>query len=122
MSDLLQHPDDAAKELGLMVIRPRNQELFVDLDSPDASTSFEAMWEFFDGWEPGAKITANRPSRIEGHRHVVVDLGRPVKNATERVLLQLVLGSDRKREFLSLKRIEHGFDDADVTVFFEKLA
>lgn len=113
---------------GLVVVRPKPEELFLDLDDEAACRVFwenlpivdEALRLSPDPWQSNAVegfTVAPSQSGKPWRYHAIVTLRRPVA-ARERVLLQAVLGSDRLHEALALREIAQGIPDA--TVFFER--
>ena len=106
---------------GLNVVIPGPAELFLDFDNEaDYLLMLDELFPLLKQFLPNAVITRSTtsPSGEPGHHHVVVNLGEPVKSASERVLLQAALGSDRKRELLAWRRVET--NDPIPTLFFEK--
>lgn len=97
---------------------PKPTELFIDLDSEEDKTWFylnigkvrEQMGNVDIEW-------ISSPSGDPGHAHVIVTLSREVSEM-ERILLQAILGSDRKREALSWVRLVN--NDPSPTLFYEK--
>ncbi len=122
MSDVYQNPDKKAKELGLVVRRPEPDELFVDLDGPDARERFDRGRALLTAIEFGHDedqfAVVITPSRRPGHEHAVVNLHRPL-DPYERIAYQLLLGSDPTREVLAMGQIGAGLVN-DAVVFFEK--
>lgn len=107
-----------AEANGCTVKLPAPNQLFVDIDSEDG-----AMWFCLNigkvSEQVGVVDTERHPSRSGTplHEHVTVTLAREVTEM-ERILLQAVLGSDRKREALSWVRLVN--NDPNPTLFFEK--
>ena len=107
-----------AESIGCTVRKPAVDELFIDINDAYGSTWFhlnigkvaEQIGVVTTEWLPS-------PSGQSDHSHVVVKLGREVTQM-ERILLQSVLGSDRKREALSWVRLVN--NDPDPTLFYEK--
>lgn len=102
-------PIEKARALGLEVVFPNENELFVDIDSNESWDEFLDAIPLLSQMEraPGLlrfTVTASR----NGNKHVVVTLGRPVKDQEERLMLQAMLGSDRKRELLGLRQVRSG--------------
>lgn len=109
--------DERAKREGRIIVLPKPNELFVDIDNDLAFLTFWKNYNKLQNFyaivgEP--KIT-NSPSG-EGHHHIVVTLEKPVE-PTERIILQAFLGSDLTREFLGLQRII--LNDPRPTLFLE---
>ncbi len=104
-------------ERGVKVVEPADNELFVDIDSHEGFGVFHAnIGSLGDLVESHAATLS--PSRKAGRYHVTVKLSRPVKDNFERILLQLLLGSDVAREMVSFREATLGLKLP--TVFFEK--
>jgi hypothetical protein len=124
VSELDDNPYETAATLGMHVMLPSDSELFIDIDCEEDLVHYRAMLEvlkplaFTDG---RALVVMDRviPSKTLGHFHVVVTLDERV-TPMERIAFQAALGSDRKRELLSLLRIRLQLDRPP-TVFFEPL-
>lgn len=109
---------DKARALGLEIVSPHPNEIFLDLDDEAACAVF---WENVQilgavGTVMDFRVWPSN-SRAPWRYHAVVWLTRDVRDANERILLQLLLGSDRLHEALSWRENFQGLDD--VTVFFE---
>lgn len=93
-----------AEESGGEVIFPGPNQLLLDLDSEESLNLFLTNLPILD-----RHITVNsygyQESRTPGKYHGIVELHYPVMSDMERILLQAILGSDPKREFLSYMRI-----------------
>jgi hypothetical protein len=112
--------EERADERGMEIRYPKDDELFVDIDSARDFTRFKTMVEMLGRIER-VKGWTDTPSASGGqHRHVVVTLGRHV-GPLERVALQAMLGSDLKREMLSYEQLKTG-SNPHPTVFFEPRA
>lgn len=108
-----------AKELGLEIVLPAENELQVDIDSMADFELFRQRVKVLKEVEGEGIRWRATPSKSGGDRmHITVTLPRRVSNNTERVALQSLLGSDAKRELLSLKRIREGYHEHP-TLFFE---
>lgn len=107
-----------AKQKGCTVVWPREDELFIDIDSQLGSQQFTLSFLVLQELYPNAKLKRNTPSisRKPYHRHIVVSVGEAL-TAEKRILLQALLGSDLMREMLALKHLRDGHPP---TVFFEK--
>lgn len=108
-----------AEALGCNVVMPEPNQLFIDIDSNEDYRVFiehHAMLTSIGG--EGGKIVSTKASKSGLPRcHIVLEFDRELSNV-ERVLLQAVLGSDRKRELLSWIRIRSGATEHP-TLFFE---
>lgn len=122
-SDLSEHPVDALRRYNLEagdnreIIEPDDNQLFIDIDNKDDLNLLYAMLDTLQLNGVAATVERVTPSRTEGHYHAVVRLDRTIDSVT-RVAFQACLGSDRKRELLSLLRIVLGLNRPP-TVFFE---
>jgi len=98
-----------------VIVVPGPRELFVDLDSEEALEECKGLvttavlsgipiggWDFW-------------PSRNRGHYHAVIETLFDLTPA-KRIAYQASLGSDRRRELLSMARLQMGIEP---TVFFE---
>ena len=103
---------------GFRVVSPLENELFIDIDSEEQMKIFTSRLTERVRKEIGVvEWTANPSKSGLPKRHITVTLDKgwlPL----ERVFLQLYLGSDPTREYLSLFRIING--DPEPTLFFEK--
>lgn len=97
-------------------------ELFIDIDSPEALAQFDHVWPVvqrqfgvsYTSAEPGIRVT---PSKSGGEkRHIRVKLGQS-QPLLARIALQAALGSDGRREAISVLRALRG--EENVVVFFE---
>lgn len=109
---------DKAERDELEVVLPRDNQLFIDIDSDFALLVFEKNYEQLLRFYDSAAITSISPSKSGGEKkHITITLSEPV-SPTERLVLQAFLGSDLRREFLGLQRIKAG--DKNPTLFLEK--
>ncbi len=117
MSDWTRDAEEVAAKRGLVIDRPKSNELFIDIDDAASLRVFHATVGIL-----GALVTAfdrkPSPSGREGRFHIRVTLSRPVTGDIERIALQALLGSDRLHEVLSWRAVQAG--QRDVTLFFEK--
>lgn len=113
-----EHRKATCDRKGLRFVLPEPSQLQLDIDSFEALGVYTANRERLGDLVTSAKIEAS-PSRKAGHFHVTVTLSRPVKDAYERIMLQLLLGSDVTREVLSWRRATAGMSDP--TIFFERI-
>lgn len=111
-----EHAEEQAKAKGCIVVEPKPNELFIDIDRVEDL-------EFF--YKQIGHITKRcplsyevRPSLRKDHFHVVVCFENRELTEWERIALQAVLGSDRVRELISVFRLLDG--DKTPTLFFEK--
>jgi hypothetical protein len=108
-------PEVSAREKGLDIVWPGPCELFLDLDDDEAFVLFKKQVEILGQFDKGTWTEARS---VNGGRHVVVTLDRPLTSETERVMLEAVLGSDRKRSLLGLKQLRRGRERT--SCFFKK--
>jgi hypothetical protein len=134
ISYILDMEVDSAKlkEKGLCVAYPLENELQIDIDSVFALENF---WQRFaqlqdmvrkGDWKGEklkdigkAKVTQSPSKSGHPHYHMVVSFPDSVFTSEERILLQLILGSDYTREVLSAVRNFAGVKQP--TRFFEEL-
>jgi hypothetical protein len=107
-----------AAEKGLRVVVAKAHQLFIDIDDNDSIARFALGWPIVAEMFPGAThSTTPSPSGKPGHLHVTVTLPKTVEEMTA-VALQAALGSDPKREALTVQRLLEGQSNA--RLFFEK--
>ena len=106
-----------AEEKGVVVVLPDDFELQIDIDTAENYELFLLRIKYLEKW---FNLTYKQKSSKTGgdHRHICIRLTETI-SSLERIFLQLYLGSDSKREFLSLIRIKN--DDPHPTLFFEKM-
>jgi hypothetical protein len=105
---------EKAEQNGQVVVVPRNNELFVDLDTEESITLFKERIKEISRYV-GIKYSL-LPSK-SGNKHGYVELDRNINSDYERLFLQLLLGSDPIRELLSWGRVVN--NDPTPTLFFE---
>jgi hypothetical protein len=105
-----------AKEAGEYVVLPEDNQLLIDIDSPEAEAVYNKNKPKFEMHIAGIVTEERKPSR-NGNTHIYVTLDRTI-DAERRVLYQALLGSDQTRELLSFVRILN--EDAHPTLFIEK--
>ncbi len=109
-----------AAQKGCVVIYPKPDELFLDIDGSVDFARYNDALPLFRGLHEVVGITVTPSSSGKsGHLHIIVKLAKPVPDDVIRVYWQALLGSDVKREILALKHLEEGYPP---TVFFEKAA
>ena len=114
--------EEYAKEKGLVVRYPAPNELFIDIDSETARELHESLLGILGnvfGMLLPFDVTPS-PSGKPGRYHVVVTLPRDVKDETERLMLQAMLGSDPKRELLGYMHLLDGADPKRCNCLFER--
>lgn len=110
---------ELADENGWRVVLPRPNQLFLDIDDDASYEDYCKQLERFQDYICGAEVESMTPSKSgkPGKHHIVLKLERDV-TAGERIVFQLMLGSDRTREVLSYVRLMN--NDPHPTLFFEK--
>lgn len=113
-----QDPSEVAEKLGLDVVWPAKNELFIDIDEyKDLSVFLENVAILRA--EFNIEEVHVVPSRNGGNgKHVTVRVKDHEFDDRERLMLQAMLGSDRKREILALIGVMRGFEAN--TCFFKK--
>jgi hypothetical protein len=106
-----------AQDNGLVVVYPASNQLQIDIDSDRAFNIFLEMQHLLEKYfEVGkVKITASRSGLPK--RHITVTLDQPITNY-QRLALQVMMGSDRVREFLGYIQEKQG--DPTPILFIEK--
>lgn len=96
-----------ARDRDMDILYPEANELFLDIDGEYWSYNFFGKLKELDSWlvANGMKIEGFEGwgSKTPGHYHVVVRLSTEVDEPT-RIMLQMMLGSDAKRERFGLMR------------------
>jgi len=116
MSALDQVPEVDAQALGLNVVYPADDELLLDIDSNADAEWLVQMLDVLRENDESVEVEKTTTSK-SGNLHVYIKMDRKL-SSIERVALQACLGSDRKRELLSVLRI--WYTDRAPTVLFEK--
>lgn len=102
----------------LEVMFPTSHELFIDLDNEISFQMFTRQLQIFQKFIDSDIEWEVAPSRSGlPKRHATVWLSRPVKDEVERILFQVLLGSDRVREMLGYVQATSG--DPHPTLFLE---
>lgn len=114
----LEEVEIVAAAKGLVVVVPGDNELFIDIDSATDMAAFLVSFEILREALGATYETSVSPSDKADRFHITVTMSRPVNGAHERILLQALLGSDRKHEALSYLQAEDGSECP--SVFFEK--
>lgn len=102
MSDLDRNPFEEAKKKGLTCVVPEPDQLLIDLDDDGDRAHMLAMLEVLakNGHE---FVFEKTTTSAGGNQHVYLRASKKL-SPIERVALQACLGSDRKRELLSILR------------------
>ena len=106
-----------AEEQGLRTVLPKGNQLLIDLDSEE---QYQTYLKRFARVQESLFIQEvyNQPSKSGlPKRHIIIELEKSI-DVRERLILQLYLGSDPIREFLSYLRFLQ--DDPFPSLFFEK--
>ena len=108
-----------AAEKGLAIVVPNDCTLQIDIDSKEQKKVFLSRIERVRSEIPGFSITEKpSPSQKPGREHITLKSNKKF-TLPERLFLQLYLGSDPTREFLSFLRYKKG--DVCPLLFFEKI-
>jgi hypothetical protein len=104
-----------ARDLGMNVVVPEPNQVFIDLDCIHDQMVMEALLPIFN--VNGFPLVIQKTTRSKnGGKHVY--LAAPIDiTPLQRVALQAILGSDRKREALGFLRVLSGDMES---AFFEK--
>jgi hypothetical protein len=108
-------------EEGNTIVIPKDNELQIDIDSEEQYQIFQECWAIFKREFKEAKIIKDKPSRSGlPKRHITIHFPyTSFKDKAElRIAWQATLGSDPKRELLSLIRCDCGDDQP--TLFVEE--
>jgi hypothetical protein len=107
-----------AEEQDLEIVYPKVNEIQLDIDNKEAYNYFHENKWILEQWF-GIRAITERVSKSGGDkRHITVELGTALTTVT-RILLQAVLGSDRKRELLSFVMYAKG-GEKKPTLLLEK--
>jgi hypothetical protein len=121
MSELHDNPDEQALKRGQVVIRPGPHDVFVDIDDEAHYAQLIDILGLIERNGNAVTVEMVTPSKSGGEkRHVYLRCDRPLE-VIERIALQACLGSDPRREILSLLRAwsPHSDTNRAPTVFFE---
>ena len=99
------------------VVIPKKNQLQIDIDNDLQYAIYEKNLPKLRAFYPVLGLTETPSKSGEARKHITVDLYDDV-DGKERLILQAFLGSDLRREFLSLMRIKNS--DPIPTLFFEK--
>ncbi len=102
--------EKAAVLEGKLIVRSTPTTLLLDLDTPEDIQRYQDWLPWLIEKHIAISVEEVWASKTEGHMHAVVRLTRPF-SFEARVALQLSLGSDRRREVLSLLRHANGIDE-----------
>lgn len=121
MSDLNDNPAIAAKAKGMKVVIPGPTQLLLDIDNDADHAWMQEQIACMASAGLTVRILSDHPSKSGlPRRHVYIDIGMEL-SAIERIAWQACIGSDRRREILSLLRVKHRHIDRPPTVLFERV-
>jgi hypothetical protein len=102
-SEFKDDQDKYAQKHNLKIVLPEPNQLQLDIDSTKLPEFHEHHIYILEQFN---KVTAVRTTKSKsGNMHVYIDLERPV-DPYERIALQACLGSDLKRELLTLNNLK----------------
>lgn len=97
---------------GLEMYEPKDREFLVDLDDTESQYVMEALIPL--ARRVGIDVRLTKITRSQhGNKHAYLEVPFPL-TALERLLLQAVFGSDRKRELLAFARYRKGIEPTSV--------
>lgn len=119
MSEVREDAVEKAKRLGLDLIQPKDDEVFVDLDNCDDRSQFQRRIKLAQKLWPNMTVREQVSGSGGDHRHVYITIPelRPIGDH-ERIAIQAALGSDAFRELLAVFHGRAGYKYT--SVFFEK--
>lgn len=107
-----------AEEQDLEIVYPKANEIQLDIDDKQAYDYFHENKWILNQWF-GIRSITERVSKSGGDkRHITVELATRLTTVT-RILLQAVMGSDKKRELLSFVMYARG-NEKKPTLLLEK--
>ncbi len=116
----LRSADEARKwaiSRGLLVVTPRDNQLFLDLDTQEQVSRFMNMYQLLGKFGMFKSYSATYSRSGPPHKHIVVELTQDL-SPVHRTALQAILGSDPLREFHNIRRDLDG--DIEPIMFFEE--
>ncbi len=103
---------------GFMVVEPKPNELFIDIDNDEQYRIFNKNFEILQREYKSACISYDKPSKSGlPRRHIIVCMPWRLRDI-ERIAWQGALGSDPTRELVSCIRLKR--DTVKPTIFIEK--
>jgi hypothetical protein len=102
-----------AKDFNCDIVHTAPNLLLLDLDNMESQMVFGAMRRYVEQQHPFESIETYRSRG--GNVHTIITLKEPIDDVMTRIALQLVLGSDRKREHLSIRRVVKRSKDGEPT-------
>jgi hypothetical protein len=104
-SEFSKNPDQIAEMHGLEIVEPGPNELQIDIDSPEIPAKFHEQLSILGQFYGETTYRTTRSK--SGNVHIYVTMNNEVGDL-ERIMLQALLGSDIKRELLTLKNYKEG--------------
>lgn len=101
-----------ASERGAVIEPSTPRTLQIDIDGPEAYERFGDLLDLYCSCPtlPRLGMIVERESRTPGNKHITIELDGDLPVQT-RILLQALLGSDLKREMLSLASYLNGHEN-----------
>lgn len=118
MSVPRENARDKAARLGLELVLPADNELFIDLDTLEAIDEFKIRFGDFTSINTFKHAKVQYTTSANGNTHVIVTLPDEKFTVLERIALQAALGSDPIREMIDVDNQRDGYEF--VSVLFEK--
>jgi hypothetical protein len=108
----VQGTEQRAIERGQVIEHSTPRVLQIDIDGREAYDRFEMLLEMWEGCPtlPHLGTITERESRTPGNMHITIELDGDLPVPT-RILFQALLGSDLKRELLSLASFYNGHEN-----------
>lgn len=118
--DLEDCKETTAENLNMKIVYPNANQLQLDIDSKEGYIQFNHILQSIkDSLDMEISFTQTVSKTGLPHKHVTVNLPYNLHSDFERIALQLILGSDLKREILNLLRIIDG-QEAPICFFEPK--
>lgn len=115
----MEYAEHVAKKRGCVIVLPKANELFIDIDSDEKMEFFYRQRDRLEMVVGAMPFVATpSPSGRPGRYHVVVTMSYDVTNV-ERLILQAVLGSDLVRERIAFERMVQ--EEENPVMFFENV-
>lgn len=108
--DCLQPTQVNADKRGHDVLRPLENQVFIDIDDAESMARFHRAWPYISQEYPGTYAELPSPSGTKDRKHIIVTLDKPV-NILTRIALGAILGTDAKHSACSLIRMKRGVGD-----------
>jgi hypothetical protein len=117
--DPVTDPNVYAAEKGQVMLVPGPREIFLDLDSPEDRRYFKMALDTLQINGEDFQLKSFTRSKTPGHFHAVVIAPFDL-TPEQRMMFQMMLGSDRKREIWGWLRYRNGYEVP--TALFEEAA